>query len=282
MHGNLPRLPEYGGRGVEVARLVRVGHENSVLRPHEIPAARTSGPGESPENDASRAAPRPVKVRHAARHARSSDARPHHRTSLSIRSAERRRWAADLTGPGSGGLVIYGMGGIGKSTLAAQIAARVSRLQSERVITVVNGEVLASVPWPAEADFVILDNFDDNLSQESGRWTVRDPALAALLAGWTGKLLITCRHPFSLGEASQGRIVAPDGTAAYRRALAADIRPRQAAGRLAAARPAHHGHAVRPVRTGRGPGRRAPADHPGRAGRERAGPDRRVRRPWSG
>ena len=122
------------------------------------------------------------------------------------------------------------MGGIGKSTLAAQIAARVSRLQSERVITVVNGEVLASVPWPAEADFVILDNFDDNLSQESGRWTVRDPALAALLAGWTGKLLITCRHPFSLGEASQGRIVAPDGTAAYRRALAADIRPRQAAG----------------------------------------------------
>ena len=98
------------------------------------------------------------------------------------------------------------MGGIGKSTLAAQIAARVSRLQSERVITVVNGEVPASVPWAAEADFVILDNFDDNLSQESGRWTVRDPALAALLAGWTGKLLITCRHPFSLGEASQGRL----------------------------------------------------------------------------
>jgi hypothetical protein len=98
------------------------------------------------------------------------------------------------------------MGGIGKSILAAQIAARVSRLQSERVITIVNGEVPASAPWPAEADFVILDNFDDNLSQESGRWTVRDPALAALLAGWTGKLLITCRHPFSLGETPQGRL----------------------------------------------------------------------------
>src|SRR5690349_24142449 len=96
MHGNLPRLPEYGGRGVEVARLVRVGHASS------------------------------------------SDARPRHRTSLSIRSAERRRWAADLTGPGRGGLVIYGMGGIGKSTLAAQIATRVSRLHCGRVVTVVN------------------------------------------------------------------------------------------------------------------------------------------------
>ena len=153
MHGNLPRLPEYGGRGVEVARLVRVGHENVVpehaARPHEIAAARTPGPGESLENAGSRApSSRPVRVRHAARHARSSDARPRHRTSLSIRSAERRRWAADLTGPGSGGLVIYVMGGIGKSTLAAQIATRVSRLQSDRVITVVNGEVPASAPWP--------------------------------------------------------------------------------------------------------------------------------------
>ena len=97
------------------------------------------------------------------------------------------------------------MGGIGKSTLAAQIATRVSRLQSDRVITVVNGEVPASA-WPAETDFVVLDNFDDNLSQDSGRWTVRDPALAARLAGWTGKLLITCRHPFSLGETPQARL----------------------------------------------------------------------------
>jgi hypothetical protein len=58
----------------------------------------------------------------------------------------------------------------------------------------------------AETDLVVLDNFDDNLSQDSGRWTVRDPALAARLAGWTGKLLITCRHPFCLGETPQARL----------------------------------------------------------------------------
>jgi hypothetical protein len=61
------------------------------------------------------------------------------------------------------------MGGIGKSTLAAQIATRVNRLQPGRVVTVVNREVPASAPWPAEMNFVILDDFDDNLSQESGR-----------------------------------------------------------------------------------------------------------------
>src|SRR5437868_6627834 len=75
MHWQLARLPEYGGRGVEVARLVRDGHENVVpehaARPHEIPAARTPGPGENPENDASRTTSRPVRVSHAARHARS-------------------------------------------------------------------------------------------------------------------------------------------------------------------------------------------------------------------
>jgi len=47
---------------------------------------------------------------------------------------------------------------------------------------------------------VVLENFDDNLSQVSGRWTVRDQDLAALLGTWTGKLLITSRRPFVLAE----------------------------------------------------------------------------------
>ena len=53
---------------------------------------------------------------------------------------------------------------------------------------------------PPGADLVVLENFDDNLSQVSGRWTVRDQDLAALLGTWTGKLLITCRRPFVLAE----------------------------------------------------------------------------------
>jgi hypothetical protein len=143
-------------------------------------------------------------------------AAPPRRTALSIRSAERRRWSADLTGPDLSGLVVHGLGGIGKSTLAAQIAARACRLQPWRVVTVVSGETSPhGLPVsPTEADLLVLDNFDDNLTgpdasrldlspdsrldRRAGRRTVRDPALAALLANWRGKLLITCREPFAL------------------------------------------------------------------------------------
>ena len=53
-------------------------------------------------------------------------------------------------------------------------------------------------PRPAGTDLVVLDNFDDNLSGQEGQRAVRDPALAAVLAGWTGKLLITCGAPFTV------------------------------------------------------------------------------------
>jgi hypothetical protein len=112
-------------------------------------------------------------------------------------------------------LVIHGLGGVGKSTLAAQIASRLSRLDPDRVVTVVSGEVSAAslAAEPAETDLVVLNDFEDNLSRDAGdvpgdahdQRIVRDPALAALLAGWTGKLLITCGAPFTLPEAEPGQ-----------------------------------------------------------------------------
>jgi hypothetical protein len=204
-----------------VARLVRIRHDHVALTrgilPHDVPSARKAASDDAapapegkregkPEGRPDAKAPRP---KHAARHARTSGpAAPQH-TSLSIRSAERRRWSADLTQPETTAVVIYGLGGIGKSTLAAQIAARVSRLAPERIVTAVSGEASAAslAAQPAETDLVVLDNFDDNLAWESGLRTVRDPALAALLAGWAGKLLITCGTAFTLPPADRDRFV---------------------------------------------------------------------------
>jgi hypothetical protein len=126
---------------------------------------------------------------------------------LAIRSAERRRWSADLVSPEVAGLVLHGIGGIGKSTLASQIASRLAHLAPEQAIAAVSGEVsaasLARESQPGR--LIIIDSFDDNLSEGPNGWTVRDPALADLLAGWAGKLLITSRQPFTLPWAETGR-----------------------------------------------------------------------------
>ena len=207
-----------------VARLVPIRHDHVALTrgilPHDVPSARTAAPDDAAPPEGKRDGRRdakpdprpdakPPRPRHAARHARTSGPSAAQQTSLSIRSAERRRWAGELTQPDVTALVIHGLGGVGKSTLAAQIAARASRLAPERVVTMVSGEVSAAslAAQPAETDLVVLDNFDDNLTSESGLRTVRDPALAALLTGWTGKLLITCRSAFTLPPADRDRFV---------------------------------------------------------------------------
>ena len=149
----------------------------------------------------------PVGTRHSARRARTSEPPPARRTPLPIRSAERRRWSADLASPEVAGLVLYGIGGIGKSTLASQIASRLGHLAPEHSVAAVCGEVSA-VSLACESQpgrLTILDHFDDNLSEEPSGRSVRDPALADLLAGWTGKFLITSRRPFTLPWAETGR-----------------------------------------------------------------------------
>ena len=135
---------------------------STVIRPVRTiltcPDGRASAVGTAPDAGDQRSAD----ARSA--DARSADARLS-RPALSIRSAEGRRWSADLSGSGPAGLVIYGMGGIGKSTLARQIGARVCRRQAGRVVSVLSGEVSAASfeAEPAETDFIICDNFDDNL-----------------------------------------------------------------------------------------------------------------------
>ena len=93
---------------------------------------------------AGREAPGAEAVRwpHYARHARTG-LEPPAATFLPIRSAERRRWSAELAGPAAAGLVLHGVGGIGKSALAAQIAERVGRLEPDYVTTILSGEVTA-------------------------------------------------------------------------------------------------------------------------------------------
>jgi tetratricopeptide (TPR) repeat protein len=56
------------------------------------------------------------------------------------RRPEQRHWPDDLTGPATAGLVIHGVGGIGKTTLAAEIAGR--------VLTGDGGQVLVPLTGP--------------------------------------------------------------------------------------------------------------------------------------
>ena len=59
---------------------------------------------------------------------------------------------------------------------------------------------------------VLLDNFEDNLRRsDGGGWQVRDPELAAFLAGWArrpgqSQLVFTCRYPFTLPGSAERRL----------------------------------------------------------------------------
>ena len=55
------------------------------------------------------------------------------------RRSEQRRWPADLTGSSLAGIVIYGIGGTGKTTLAAEIATRVLDREPGRILVSLTG-----------------------------------------------------------------------------------------------------------------------------------------------
>jgi hypothetical protein len=55
------------------------------------------------------------------------------------RRREQRHWSADLFGPRSTGIVVYGIGGTGKTSLAAEIAMRVQHRDPNRIVVSLTG-----------------------------------------------------------------------------------------------------------------------------------------------
>src|SRR5450755_1764721 len=125
------------GGDVMMAKSIRLRPGNFALPEESAPAG-----SDSPSSRETQSAGF-VRLPHYARHARAAGLEPPPSLSLPIRSAERRRWSAELTSPAVAGLVLHGVGGIGKSALAAQIAERIGRLEPDRVTTVLTGEVTA-------------------------------------------------------------------------------------------------------------------------------------------
>ena len=165
------------------------------------------------------------------------------------------RQARRALGGTKAGLVLHGIGGVGKSTLAAEVlrslggdaglvVSRAGQISVDDVLSEAGarlhlasaaegGESLAraalmlraaDVEWadrwrllaeqilPGLPMTVLLDNFEDNLTEaDDGGWQVRDPELAAFLAGWArrpgqSKLLFTCRYPFALPGSAERRL----------------------------------------------------------------------------
>jgi hypothetical protein len=222
----------------------------TLHKPHN--AASSADPGASDRSDAE-----VVRLAGSGRHAKAAESGSAPEPALPIRSAERRRWSSELAGSALAAMVVHGVGGIGKSVLAAQIAVRLPDLDPDCVTASLSGEVTpdtfltavctavrrhplaadrggtvasavaavdrAVMPWPQRISLLrehvlgrvplllVLDNFDDNLSLDTGTCTIRDPELVGLLKFWAdrphrGRLLITCRHQFAVPEVAGRRI----------------------------------------------------------------------------
>src|ERR1700761_5411277 len=145
-----------GGGGVDMAgRLIRLRPANFALMGESVPKAdkltnqpnsahplslrppgRPVGPDELDGSDAD-----VVRLAGYGRHAKASPSGPPPSPALPLRSAERRRWSAELAGSALAALVVHGVGGIGKSVLAAQIADRLPGLEPDCVTASLAGEV---------------------------------------------------------------------------------------------------------------------------------------------
>ena len=76
------------------------------------------------------------------------------------RRREQRRWPLDLTGPGLAGIVVTGIGGTGKTTLAAEIVSRVRDREPGRILVSLRGpltleSVLGAVTSTIRRDLLV-------------------------------------------------------------------------------------------------------------------------------
>jgi CHAT domain/Trypsin-like peptidase domain len=176
------------------------------------------------------------------------------------RRREQHELPTALLGEASHGVVLYGIGGVGKTTLAAQLVRRIQELDPSRLVAVVSGElsvdtvfaevtgairrnvgptgpVLQAVEFAVHVDerwqdrftvlrehvldtvplLIVLDNFEDNLTDDPIGRRVRDETLAGLLGIWAddpgrSRLLITSRFDFTLpNQAHQSLLSWPVG-----------------------------------------------------------------------
>ena len=175
------------------------------------------------------------------------------------RRREQRTWPVELLAQTHAGMVLHGIGGVGKTSLAAELTTAALEREPGRGKLVLFGQITADTllstvaaavrqralttdrmqpqvtraisaaehPDLSPADrlallrenlldsfplLIVLDNFEDNLEGDGTEFGVGDTALAELLSSWmadpaASRFLITCRHPFTLPESRQTRLL---------------------------------------------------------------------------
>ena len=136
------------------------------------------------------------------------------------RRAEQRRWPADLTGTSLAGIVIGGIGGTGKTTLAAEITTRVRDREPGRVLVSLTGPLtletlLGAVITTIRRELLIRDQDQDTAE------VIRALDVAARAdLGWQDRLAILRGHvldhvPVLLLLDNFEDNLRPDGDAGY-------------------------------------------------------------------